>query len=281
VAHEIHEQIEHAGHGGHDSGPGGSLSRWIGITIAMLGVMMALCSAQLGAARTELISTMVEENASKSQYTAVANKYRMLQAQLQHLHAAMPNVEFMRTKDEEFKTLESEVKNADTRYGVAASKLNSDKILNTVIPTPDDVGRFLDLIDRTRNETEAAKEWSESYHDAVEVHKSSAEHFEYALLSAEIAIVIASVGLLLAKQVWFARGAFGVAVVLGLLSLTIAGTTFVQNRHALHAAEGKIETSHHHYTGMNKDKEDVAEDKKLEKDIRRDIPALKKLMAGS
>ena len=53
----------------------------------MLGVLMALCSAQVGAARTELIATMVEENAAKTRYLSVANKYRSLSAQLQQLHA--------------------------------------------------------------------------------------------------------------------------------------------------------------------------------------------------
>src|ERR1700678_1729946 len=76
VTHEIHEQIEHAGHEGGSS----YLPQFIGITIAILGVVMALCSAQVGAARTELIATMVEENAAKGRYTAVANKYRNLQA---------------------------------------------------------------------------------------------------------------------------------------------------------------------------------------------------------
>jgi Domain of unknown function (DUF4337) len=278
LTHNIHEEIEHAAHGDHDHGPQSSLPRWIGITIAMLGVLMALCSAQLGAARTELISTMVEENAAKAQFMAVSNKYRMLQAQLQHLHAAMPDVEFMKKKNEEFKTLESATKNPETKQGLLASKLTSDKILNSVIPTPGDVERFLDLIDRTREDNEAAKKWSDSFHDAVALHKDSAEHFEYALVTAEIAIVIASVGLLLAKQLVFARGAFTIAVILGATSLTIAGGTFINNKRALHATEEKIEASHHHFMEKNKDKEDVEQDMKLEKEMRKDLPELEKLM---
>ncbi len=278
MAHQAHEHVEHAGH---EAGHQGGLARWIGITIAILGVLLALCSAQLGAARTELISTMVEENSAKSQYTAVANKYRMLQAQLQHLHAAMPDPEFIAKKDKELQSLTAEVKNPDSQQGIRASQLQTQKLLNTVIPTPDDVQRFLALLDRTRLQVEAAKHWSESYRDAVEAHKDTAEHFEYALLSAEIGIVIASVGLLLAKQLRMARAAWGAAVVLGLLSLGIAGTTFVVNKRTLVAAEQKIGTSEHHFTSMNTEEEDVVQDKKLEEDIRKDIPALRKLMAGS
>jgi hypothetical protein len=251
------------------------------MTIAILGVLLAVCSAQLGAARTELISTMVEESSAKAQYTAVANKYRMLEAQLQHLHAAMPDPEYLAKKDKEVRALTADAKNPDIQNGIRAAHLETDKLLNTVIPTPDDVQRFLALIDRTRTQTEAAKQWSESYREAVDIHKHTAEYFEYALLSVEIAIVIASVGLLLATQLRMARAAWGVAVVLGLLSLGIAGTTFVVNKRVLHAAEEKIEASEKRFAGMNSEAEDIAADKKLEEDIRKDIPALKKLISGS
>jgi hypothetical protein len=278
VVHEIHEQIEHAGHAGHEGGSPSKLPQWIGITIAILGVLMALCSAQVGAARTELIATMVEENAAKTRFLTVSNKYRALQAQLQQLHAAMPDPDHLAKKNGQFKTLVAEVKNPDTMQGIRAAELQTDKILNTVTPTESDVLRFLSLLDRIREEADAAKMWSESYHDAVQVHANTAERFEIALLAAEIGIVIASVGLLLSKQVGFARGAWGLAVVLGLLSLGIAGATKIINNRTLHDAEEKIHVSEHHYVSMNKDEEDVVEDKKLENDIRRDI---KKLTAGS
>jgi hypothetical protein len=97
-------------------------------------------------------------------------------------------------------------------------------------------------------------------------------------LAAEIGIVIASVGLLLAKRVGFATGAWGIAVVLGIICVCIAGGTKVINTQTLHDADAKIQASEHHYTSMNKDEEDVVEDRKLEEDIRRDI---KRLTAGS
>ncbi|MGH7328856.1 MAG: hypothetical protein ACREJX_10960, partial [Polyangiaceae bacterium] len=58
-AHEIAEHIEHAAHGGHgDKGVG----RMAGITMAILGVMLALCSAMVGGQRTDVIATMVEQS---------------------------------------------------------------------------------------------------------------------------------------------------------------------------------------------------------------------------
>jgi hypothetical protein len=278
VPHEIHEHIEHAGHGGDGSS---RLPQFIGITVAILGVLMALCSAQVGAARTELIATMVEESAAKAKYTAVANKYRNLQAQLQQLHAAMPDLEYQKKKNDELKAIDAEVKNTDVRNGIKAATLNADKILNTVTPTESDVKRFLGLLERTRKEADAAKHWSESYRDAVKVHEHTADRFELSLLGAEIGIVIASVGLLLARQLLFARAAWALAIALGLFSISVGTATKINNTHALHAAEEKIQTSEHHFTGMNKDEEDIAEDKKLEKDILEEFKEMKKMAGGS
>jgi len=278
--HEIQEQIEHAGHEGHDNHGSGHLPQYIGITIAILGVVMALCSAQVGAARTELIATMVEENTAKAKHTAVSNKYRNLQAQLQQLHAAMPDLDYQKLKNDALKTLDAEVTNADAKKGIQATGLNADKILNTVTPTEKDVMRFLALLDRTREENEGAKHWSESFHDAVKVHENTADRFELAMLAAEIGIVISSVALLLAKQKLFARSAWGIGIVLCLLSIAVAAVTKISNDHALHAAEEKIQSSEHHYASMNKDEEDIAEDKKLEKDIVEEFKEMKKLTSG-
>jgi hypothetical protein len=276
VPHEIHEHIEHAGHAGHEGG--GKLPQVIGVTVALLGVLMALCSAQVGAARTELIATMVEEKGAEARYLMVSNKYRTLLAQLQQLHAAMPDPALLAKKDEELKTLLAQVKNPETMQGIRASELHADKILNTVTPTETDVNRFLSLVDRIRDEAEAAKKWSESYEDAVKAHTNMAARFEIAQLAAEIGIVIASVGLLLSRKVAFARGLWAIALVLGIISLSVAGVTKIKNMQKLHDAEERIHETEQVYESKNRDEEDVGDDKKLQEDIRRDI---KKLTAGS
>jgi hypothetical protein len=272
VAHELHEHIEHAGHAG------GKLPQLIGITVALLGVMMALCSAQVGAARTELIATMVEENSAKARALTVSNKYRTLAAQLQQLHAAMPNPDLIAKRNDDLKALAADVKNPDTMHVIRATELHTDKVLNTVTPTEEDVLRFLSLTDRIREESKAAKEWADSYHEAVEVHSVTAERFEIATLAAEIGIVIASVGLLLAKKERFARSLWIIAVALGLLSLGVAGWTKMHNSQVLPAAEAKIKTSEEHYEHMNKDEEDEKDDKKLEEDVKSDV---KRLSSGT
>jgi hypothetical protein len=217
---------------------------------------------------------MVEENGAKARYLTVSSKYRTLQAQLQQLHAAMPDPELLAKKNEQLKDLEAEVKSPETLQGIKANAMQTDKILNTVTPTQSDVLRFLALTDRIREEADAAKEWSESYHDAVQLHGNTAERFEIALVTVEIGIVIASVGLLLAKRVRFALAAWILAIVLGVLGLGVAATTKFVNAGALHEAEEKMHLNGQKYASMNKDEEDVVEDKKLEDDIRRDISRL-------
>jgi hypothetical protein len=268
--HEVSEHIEHAGH---ESGQR-SLARWIGITIAVLGVLMALCSAQVGAARTELIATMVEQTGASLQYQTVSSKYRTLQAQLQQLHALMPDPQFIAGTNAELKTLETQAKNLDTAQTIKVVRLETKKILNTVTPTRADVLRFSKLIRRHREETEGAKVWSDSYKDAVELHALSASRFEIAQVAAEIAIVIASVGLLLSNQKWFARGVWLVALLLGGISLTLAAGTYIVNNHKLHGAEEKIAEGHQHFLGMSREKEDLAEDEKLMEDVEKDIEKL-------
>jgi hypothetical protein len=272
VPHEVHEHIEHAGHAG-----GGKLSQWIGITVAILGVSMALCSAQVGAARTDLIKVMVEENAAKTSYLSVSNKYRALQAQLQALHALMPDPEVRAEKKARLKALMADVKNPDTMQGIEAAELQTAMILNTVTPTKTDVMRILTLLDRMREETKAAKEWSEAYEGAIQAHSDTADRFEIALVAAEIGIVLASVALLLVKRIMFAGTAWSLSIALGVICLVLGIRTKVLNTEALHHAEKEIAATAKHYQSMNRDEKDVADDLKLESDIRRDI---EKLTAG-
>jgi hypothetical protein len=262
VAHEIHEQIEHAGHAGHDGGS--RLPQFIGITIAILGVLLALCSAQLGAARTELVATMVEANDTSLKHQTISTKTLMLLANLEQLKALEADEGDLKKADEELAKLDGEVKNPETTLILKAYRLHTKKILDTVTPTDDVMVHFAGNIRVNEKEAEAAKEWAESYEGAVQAHAATAEHFEISLLGAEIGIVVASVGLLLAKKALFARGAWGVAILLGVLSLSVAAWTKVENSRALHAAEQKIRDSKHHYEELLAKKTSDTDEKMLE-----------------
>jgi hypothetical protein len=273
VAHEITEKIEHAAH------EPGNLTRYIGLTIAVVGVLMALCSAEVGAARTELIATMVNENGAKSEYQTVSTKYRTLQAVLQHLHAAMPDLKMIEDTNKELASLSGEVKNSDAAHGIKATRLETKKVLSAVIPTGEDVLRFTELVERHEKKSEAAKEWSESYGDAIKVHQNSAKYFEIAQIAAEVAIVMASVGLLLQARKVFARGAWLTAVLLGAISAALFVGTYANDYQKLHGAEEKIHHSHLHYKGMIDEEKDLAEDRKLIEDTRKAVEKLEHLMS--
>jgi hypothetical protein len=268
VAHEIHEHIEHAGHGDHHGGPASILPQLIGITIAILGVLLALCSAQLGAARTELLATMNEANDTSAKHQTISTKTLMLMANTAQLVALQPDEEDFKKSEEELKKLEAEMKEEHTKLLYTAMRHQTDKILNTVTPTEEVINHFAENIRTNEHEEEAAEKWAESYEDAVKVHAHTADHFELALVSTEIGIVIASVGLLLSKKVWFARALWGIALILGMISLSIAGWTKYDDHGKLHEAETKIVEAKKAYEDLVKSKK-VDEDEEMLRKIEK------------
>ena len=82
------EQLEHAHHvahgGGHDSGP---LSMRVGITMAILGVILAFAAAKVGGERTELVQALVDQQHANANYQAQDVKHRVAILALQNLHA--------------------------------------------------------------------------------------------------------------------------------------------------------------------------------------------------
>jgi hypothetical protein len=275
VPHDLSEHIEHAAH------ESGSLTRYIGLTIAVVGVLMAVCAAEVGAARTDLIATMVDENSAKGEYQTISTKYRTLQAVLQHLHAAMPDLELMDKTDKELAPITSTVKtsNSESAQGIRVTRLETKKVLSAVIPTGEDVMSLIKLVEGYEKQAEIAKEWSESYRDAIKVHRDSASKFEIAQVAAEIAVVIASVGLLLSGRKWFARGAWVTAILLGVFSMSLFGWTFTVNYLQLQGAEHKIEHTRDHYEDMIKKSNEREEDRKLIEETKKAVKELEHLMS--
>src|ERR1017187_9461368 len=110
---EIAEQIESAGEEGNGEHPHGRFGMYVGITIAMLGVLLALSSALVGGQRTEFIATMVEQANAGTKFQALSTKYRVLLAQLQQLHSLMPDPERFKKWDEESRKLQAQISSAD------------------------------------------------------------------------------------------------------------------------------------------------------------------------
>jgi hypothetical protein len=266
-ASEFMEHMEHAAHEGHGHGGSGGIGKYIGISMAILGVLLALSSALVGSQRTELIATMVEQTNAGTKYQALSTKYRVLLAQLQQLHSLTPDPELFGKWDDESRKLQGQISSADVARVARIIRLENAKNLNAEIPTQSDMQQFVTVIKGLEKEQEAAREWTESYDSAVAAHTSAAEHYEWAQLASEIGIVIASIALLfMNRMAWY--GAVG----LGLATLVLAGMTFVTVTHRLGSAEKQIEESKTKFESFNSDSKGKAADEELLKAVEHDKP---------
>jgi len=238
--HEIAEHIEHAkgghGHGeSHGHGPG----KAIGITMAILGVMLAFCAAMVGAARTELIATMVEQSNKFSAYQAESMKFRVMEADVEMLRALTPTkseVEKFESRLREVKRVSGKADDEDTQELKSAIALASRELADVLTPDPEDENHLINLAQRYEHDSKEAKEDAECYDDKIEAHFYAAEWYERAQLAAEIGIVIASVALLLgSRSVWY------VALVFAIGGAGIITRTYVHTSGMVAAAEKKIE----------------------------------------
>src|SRR5205814_5144893 len=108
---ELAEKIEHMshGHGGHGE-RGKASGTHIGITMAVLGVMLALCSALVGAQRTLLIESMVLQSTKWGVAQAESTKFRVIEADLELLKSISP-------KKEEIAKVETTLRGKRSRSG--------------------------------------------------------------------------------------------------------------------------------------------------------------------
>jgi hypothetical protein len=239
--HEIAEHIEHAkgGHGHGESGHGGGPGKAIGITMALLGVMLAFCAAMVGASRTELIATMVEQSNKFSNYQAESMKYRVMEADVEMLHALTPTkseVDKFETKLHEVKRVSGKADDEDTQELKTAIALAARELADVLTPDPEDENHLRNLAQRYEHDSKEAKEDAECYDDKIEAHFYAAEWYERAQLAAEIGIVVASVALLLSSRtIWY------VALVFAIGGAGIITRTYFHTSGMVAVAEKKIE----------------------------------------
>jgi hypothetical protein len=257
-ARDFVEDMERVTHAGQEGGASGGIGKSVGITMAILGVLLALSSALVSGQRTELIATMVEQANAGTKFQALSTKYRVLLAQLQQLHSLMPDPERFKKWDEESRKLQGQISSADLGRISRIIRFENAKNLGAEIPTKDDLLQFVTRISALEKEQEAAREWTESFNSAIAAHSRAAEHYEWSQLSSEIGIVIASIALLFSnRKAWFASVGLGVATVV------IAGITFVATTTQLHSAEKSIEESRAQFEHLNGDAAGKAADDEL------------------
>jgi hypothetical protein len=217
TAHETLERAEHASHaGGHHVGN----NRLFGVTMALIGVLIAFCAAMVGSERNELTRAMIEQTQAHSDFTAASTKYRLVLIELEKQHARV-------------------AAQRDTPGGWSP------------------VQRFVELAGDYADERSLSKKWDSTYAPLVNAHFDAAEGYERAQLVAEIAIVMASLGVLLAS-----RAAWLFSVFLSAACVLQIGRTFLPTRHEVRAAAHEIAEAEEAYRALRQAHVGANEDEK-------------------
>ena len=221
---EMLEHAEHAAHGGHGDHGGGNTGKMIGLTMAILGVLLAFCAAEVGAARTELIKTMVEQTQASAEKQSQSTKYRMLFSQLEQLHAIAPTPAQVGDLHSKLDALHAAAR-PDQADAVQGAVVMGVGVAEMMQPTPEPLARLIGLTRRAGYKAKLAHHWAEAFEPAIGAYANQAEGFEHGQLCAEIAIVLASIALLLQnKKAWAG------SIALGLVCAGFVGFTFATER---------------------------------------------------
>jgi hypothetical protein len=249
------EHAAHAGHEGHDEHKGPS--KQIGVTMAVLGVLLALCAAMVGQQRTELMKTMVEQSTKWGLYQAETTKYRMSKSDYEMLVASSPKVAEIKKMEANLRSKRAPSGKADDEDTAELKDLIASAmsdLAELVAPDPGEALKLRAVARRYEADMKEAKEDAEAYDLKIEAHQEAAEHYEIGQLAAEIGIVVASVALLLGS-----RAVWAISLVFGVASAGLAGSTFFHTRSQLVVAEQKIEAAKQNTAKIEKDDEEDAD----------------------
>ncbi len=228
-AHEALEHAEHAAHaGGHDHEPAAANKshgpgKLIGLTMALIGVLIAFCAALVGAERNELTRTMIEQTQAHSDYSSASTKFRLIMLDLEKQRGAP---------------------------AVANPDGGEDRPV---------LRRLLRLYGDYSKERKFSKEWADSYSPLVQAHFEGAEGYEHAQLIAEIGIVLASLGVLLgSRSAWLLSIVLAVICVvqIGRTALHTRGEVVESTEHVQHGEEAYQELRKAH-SAANEDEKTV------------------------
>jgi hypothetical protein len=239
--HELAEKIEHAHHSSQHPGDGhgGGPSKQIGITMALLGVLLAFSAAMVGSQRTELIKSMVLQSSKWGLYQAETMKFRVLQADFELLKSISPKKEEIAKVEA---TLREKRRSSGAKDDEDTAELKdliasaTEDMADLLTPDQSELTRFRKMSREFERDMHEAKEDADAYDLSIDAHQEAAERYEWAQLAAEIGIVIASIALLLgSRKVW------AVSIVLAAICTGALSVTYVRTAHALSVADKKIE----------------------------------------
>src|SRR5262249_48072073 len=136
----------------------------LGVTMALIGVLIALSAAMVGSERNALTRNMIQQTQAHADLTAASAKYRVVLIEIERQGERLTNAR-------------------EAQGGWSP------------------VERYLELAGDYGDERELARKWADSYEPLVDGHFEAAERYEHAQLIAEIAIVLASLSVLLSSRI--------------------------------------------------------------------------------
>jgi hypothetical protein len=172
----LREKLERAESAAHVS------SKHIGVTIALIGVLIAFCAAMVSSEQNELTRTMTEQTQANSDFSGASTKFRIVMDELEKLR----------------------------------SQSSPESTDGGRLPG---LRRFLQLSLDYSRERDFAKTWVDTYQPAIEAHFDAAEGYEKAQLVAELALIVASLAILLSnRSAWVLSILLGVICIVMLTS---------------------------------------------------------------
>lgn len=210
-----HEELEHAEHTGHSGG--GHTSKHLGITMALLAVLIAFCAAMVGSQRQELMTTLLDQSWAHSSFTAAGIKYRMAMTELNRLRGA---------------------------------------------PQAPALTQGLQLAVTYDKENKLAQAWDDACEPLIDAHFDAAEGYEHAQLIAEVAIIIASVAVLLnSRAAWF------LSIVVGVICIAFAGFNYFESRAAIAENHEKVHHAEKAFEDASESEASTADDEKTLEEV--------------
>jgi hypothetical protein len=200
----LEEKLERAESAAHIS------SKHIGVTIALIGVLIAFCAAMVSSEQNELTRTMTEQTQANSDFSGASTKFRMVMNELEKLR-------------------------------------NQSSLGSTGAGLLPELKRFLRLSLDYSRERDLAKTWVDTYQPAIEAHFDAAEGYDNAQLVAEIALVVASLAILLSN-----RSAWVFSIVLAVICIGVLTSTFLKTRRSVSRTVGNIRQTENAYQQLRK-----------------------------
>jgi len=243
-AHAKPDAHGHDAHGPAKPGP----QKAIGVTMAVLGVMLALCAAMVGSARTELIRNTVEQANQYSELQAETMKYRVMQSDYDLLHAVTPNAAEMQKFGKrlgEVRSKSGKADDEDTAEIKEAIDTSTRELTDLLTPDKEDEERLLKKKREYARDVAEAKEDAEAYDLIINAYGDAATGFERAQLCTEVGLVVASMALLLSNRLLWV-----ISLIVGLAGGGVAAKTQKDKSDRIGAAEQKIKDAATHQAAI-------------------------------